>query len=164
MDSENIPLEKILSGALIGIAAIIAAGTIIAFASGKTPGKNYRRADPESVEQIKGADEDIASFKEFGTLRAITKSEKDSSNSSNGTVIVLTPWFSIKTDSAFREELVHKKKLLSAIMLEYFSAHTRKELLSLGEKQVKEDLLALINSHLVLGQVLGIYFDDYMFL
>ena len=49
-------------------------------------------------------------------------------------------------------------------LLDYFAGHTQKEILSLGEKKVKEELLFKINEQLVMGKISALYFDDYIFL
>ena len=51
-----------------------------------------------------------------------------------------------------------------ALFLDYFARHTQKEILSLGEKKVKEELLFKINEQLVMGKISALYFDDYIFL
>lgn len=117
--------------------------------------------DPVSVEQIK-TDEPLASFKEFGSLRTVTRPEADSAK---GSVLIISPWFSIPaSDTEFREELFQKKKLLSAIITGFFSEYSKNQLLSLGEKTVKEQLTERLNTQLIMGKITTIYFDDYMFI
>lgn len=156
--------NKILTILIFIIIFIIVGGSIAAIATGKTvPGTAYRKADPASVTEIKDFDPgELSSFKEFGTLRALTKSTDESSR---GTVIVITPWFSYHTtDSAFYEELFQKRRLMTSIFMTYFSSKTKNELLSLGEKRIKKELLEKINSELIMSKIQSIYFDDYMFL
>jgi len=65
----NINWNKALPLLAIAIAGLIVLGTIIALIAGKRPGIAYRKSDPHSAEQIKGAAQEQMQFKEFGTLR-----------------------------------------------------------------------------------------------
>lgn len=154
-------LNRILIYVLIGVGGIIFFFTIIGFISGKASCHNLRHSDPSSVKEIKNAGQDLAEFKDLGTLRAVTKAEGDVST---GVSLAIAPWFAYeKTDSAFTEELAYKKAGLKSIFTQYFASHTQKELYSIGEKQVKEELLQLINSSLEMGQIKALYFDEYIF-
>ena len=158
-------INKILTYIIYVLLGIIVVGTLIAIVTGKANlSQRYRRRDPSGVAEIfskNGAE--MQEFKEFGTLRALTKPESDSV--SNGVNLVVTPWLSYqKADSAFYEELAHKKKKLETIFLSYFASRTQKELFSLGEKNIKKELCNLVNEQLVLGKVDAVYFDDYIFL
>ena len=64
----------------------------------------------------------------------------------------------------FMKNSATRKKKIMALFLDYFAGHTQKELLSLGEKKVKEELLFKINEQLVMGKISALYFDDYIFL
>ncbi|MBR5932603.1 MAG: hypothetical protein IK002_01310 [Treponema sp.] len=155
-------INEILVYVLIGMGALILLSTLISFITGKASFNNYRRADPVTIEK-NNKDKSLKEFKEFGTLRAITKPEK--TEFSKGVNIVVTPWFVFTNpDSAFYEELVQKKKSISTIILNYFANRTQKELFSIGEKKVKDDIKNLINEQLVLGKIEALYFDDYIFL
>lgn len=154
-------LNKILVYVLIGVGATIFFFTMIGFISGKASCSNFRHKDPSSVKEIRNAGESLAEFKDLGTLRAVTMAEGDSST---GVSLAVAPWFAYeKTDSAFTEELAYKKQGIKSLFLQYFAGHTQKELFSLGEKQVKEDLLQLVNESLEMGQIQAIYFDEYIF-
>lgn len=156
-------INKVLIYIILALAFIIIFCTITAFCAGKASfGKAYRKKDPSSISQLKLATENIQEFKEFGTLRALTKPEE---GLSVGVNLVVSPWLSYeKKDSAFYEELTHKKKIISTIFLNYFASYTQKELYTIGEKKVKEDLLTLINEQLIFGKIQALYFDDYIFL
>ena len=155
-------INEILVYVLCGLGALILFCTLTAFLAGKASFKTYRRSDPQSVKN-NSKDNTVSEFKEFGTLRAVTKPEKE--EFSNGANLVVTPWFSYtNTDSAFYEELVQKKKSISTLMLNYFASKTQKQLFSDGEKKVKEDIKNMINEQLVLGKIQAVYFDDYIFL
>ncbi len=159
----RIETNTILTAIVIALCALIFISSIAAFIAGKRPGMNLRRSDPSSVEQIKGADENLNAFKEFGTLRIITMPNEGSQE--NASVLVVTPWFSYEgSDSAFYEELVSRKRLFASFFVEYFSSRSKNALLSIGEKNIKQELLDKFNSELRLGQLSAIYFDDYIFL
>lgn len=162
MKKLNIELNKLLLLIAAGIGALIILGTVIALITGKRPGMNMRHNDPSSIEEIKGANPNLKAFKEFGMLRTITMVDE---HGNEGAVMVLTPWFSYEsTDSAFYEELVSHKRLFTSVFLEYFSTKTKNALLSMGENQIKEQLLDRFNSQLTMGHINALYFDDYMFL
>lgn len=153
-------INKILIYVICGLLAVILFCTITSFISGKASWQHYRRSDP-SAEKV-STKEKLYSFKEIGTLRALTKPEEDVSTAVN---VVITPWFAYETnDSAFIEELSHKKQTFKTIILNYISKHTKKELFSIGEKEVKEELLEQINQELVISKIKSIYFEDYIFL
>ena len=164
---KNIKFEAniILVTAIVALSALIFFASVIAFVTGKRPGMNLRKNDPSGVEQIRGADEKLKAFKEFGTLRIIAMPDEQDEEGKNGAVLVLTPWLSYEdSDSAFYEELVSRKGLFTSFFIEYFSRKTKNALLSIGEKKIKEELLELFNSELHLGEISAIYFDDYIFL
>ncbi|MCR4733594.1 MAG: hypothetical protein K5829_01120 [Treponema sp.] len=162
--------NKILLGMAILIIAIIVAGTIIGFATKKAvPGKNLRDADPAPTErQIeslnKKSTEKIDAYNGLGTLRAVTLSDPAIPNDA-GTPVVITPWFSYPDgDTVFFEELSRKRLLLSGIITNYFSLHTKNQLLTLTEESIKSELLEELNNQLSLGKIVQIYFTDYIFL
>ena len=158
-------LEKILFIILAAAGLIIVSGTVIAFASGKAhPAYGLRKADPSpaSVASGKGRDgTEVDAFTEIGELRAGTKP------SENGDLwsISIKVWFSYKAgDTAFYEELCQKKRQITAVITEYFARHTKEELLKKGELSVKDELKNEINIRLVLGKIINIYFDEYLYL
>jgi flagellar FliL protein len=51
-----------------------------------------------------------------------------------------------------------------SIIADFFSNYTEKELRSMGEIQIKEQLCELLNKQFVLGQIKSIYFNDYLFI
>lgn len=157
-------INKILVYIIFALIAVIVFCTVTAFLAKKAQFGLYRRKDPASVQEISSSKKsELNEFKEFGTLRVLTKS--DDPDVSIGENLVITPWFLYKKgDAAFYEELCHKKKKIIAVFLDYFAGHTQKEILSLGEKKVKEELLFKINEQLVMGKISALYFDDYIFL
>lgn len=159
----RIETNTILTAIVVALCALIFISSVIAIIAGKRPGMNLRRSDPASVEQIKGADDNLSAFKEFTTLRIITMPNEDSQG--NASILVITPWLSYEgSDSAFYEELVSRKRLFTSFFVEYFSSRSKNALLSIGEKNIKRELLDKFNSELRLGQLSAIYFDDYIFL
>ncbi|MDE7290643.1 MAG: hypothetical protein K2N58_01210 [Treponemataceae bacterium] len=159
----RIETNAILMAIIIALCALIFISSIVAFIAGKRPGMNLRRNDPKGVEQIKGASDALNEFKEFGTLRITTMPNEDSQE--NSSVLVVTPWLSYEgNDSAFYEELVSRKRLFTSFFVEYFSSRSKNALLSIGEKNIKQELLDKFNLELRLGQLSAIYFDDYIFL
>lgn len=159
----RIETNTILTAIVVALCALIFISSVIAIIAGKRPGMNLWRSDPASVEQIKGADDNLSAFKEFTTLRIITMPNEDSQG--NASILVVTPWLSYEgSDSAFYEELVSRKRLFTSFFVEYFSSRSKNALLSIGEKNIKRELLDKFNSELRLGQLSAIYFDDYIFL
>ncbi len=140
-------------------ACIILAGTIFAFAAGTAhPGSGTRKSDLKPQEISK----DMAAFTELGQIRALTLFDGPDSQEEP---VVVTPWLSYKAgDKSFYEELVQKNRKIKSIIADYFSAHTQKELLSSGEKKIKDELLHQINSELILGKISAVYFSEYIFL
>lgn len=165
----KLPLTKadlILTSIIAALLIIIMGGTIYTlFSQRGSPGKNLRDADPEpTVREIenlnKKLDEKIAAFTGLGTIRCITKEDKDF-----GTPVVITPWLAYpEGDTVFYEELARKRILITGIFTNYVSLHTKNELLSVTEDKIKQELLEQINSQLSLGQISAIYFTDYIFL
>ena len=77
----------------------------------------------------------------------------------------MTPWFSYqKGDEQFFEELSKKSSIIKSIIVQYFSLYTEEELQSLSETEIKTEITAQINQHLILGQIENIYFSEYIFL
>lgn len=121
------------------------------------PGAGLRREDPspKSVSSTKTA------FNNIGQIRVFTKEDENAGKS----VIVLVPWLEYDgTDQAFYEELDRKHQSIKLMFTNFFSNHTKSELLVLGEEKIKNELKAQVNETLVLGKISGIYFNDYLFL
>lgn len=154
----NVNLNKILLGVVMGLVLFIIAVSAVALCTKNAhPGAGLRREDPEpkSVSSTKTA------FNEIGQIRVFTREDSNQQKS----VLVLIPWFEYDgTDGSFYEELDRKHLSLKALLTNYFQAHTRDELLSLGEEKIKEELKMQVNDTLVLGKISGIYFNDYLFL
>ena len=158
-------MTKILLYAIAGVIAVVLLGTIVAFATRKaSPGKSIRKADPSPQKVINlsaKTDNKVAAYTNLGELRAVSKAPDAKSD---GTIIVVKPWFSYPDgDTTLIEELSDKNRMCKSLILQYFSLHTARELHEMGEKKVKDDLLRLINEQLVLGKITAVYFDTYIF-
>ena len=156
--------ERLLVIIAAAIALIIALVTLVSLAAGKRPGTGYRKKDPSGI-SVTGGSESISEFREFGTLRIRTLPDSEKPDNANGSLLIVTPWFSYEDRGPdFYEELVAKKKLFASFFMEYFSSHTKADLLLTGEKSVKQLLLDRMNGELILGKLSALYFDDYMFM
>lgn len=162
--------NKVLTAIAVGLVLVIITGTAIGFATKKASfGKNLRNADPAPTERAiqnlnKKSAEKIDAYSGLGTLRAVTLSDPSIQDDA-GVPVVITPWFSYpQGDTVFYEELSRKRLLLSGIITNYFSTHTKKQLLTITEESIKSELLEQINSQLSLGKIVQIYFTDYIFL
>lgn len=158
--------QRVILYLITGIVAVLILVTLISFTARKAkPGQSWRKADPSPQKVINMSarkDGKVAAYTSLGELRAVSKAPE---GQSTGAIIVVTPWFAYSDgDSVLFEELSDKNRKCKSLILEYFSTHTAKELHSLGEKKVKEDLLSLINNELVLGKIEAVYFDTYVFL
>lgn len=174
-------VTKILGAVAILIAIAIVGGSVVAFATGKArPGASLRTIEtppqnenapttkpsktiPKPSQNIPSSSS-LATFTGIKQIRALTKANPQDENDI-GTPVVITPWFTYpKDDTAFHEELARKSGTMSSIIVGYFADRTEAELLDSGERGVKNDLLDLINTQLVLGKINEIYFTDYLFL
>lgn len=157
-------LNKVLLAVLLALVVILVCGTAVGLVSGthkKSP--QYRRADPspQKVTHSGKKNQKLDAFTELGQIRAVTKAEE---GEEGGILLVVSPWFSYQSgDTALFEELAQKNRQEKAIILNYFGSYTEKELLAKGERNVKEELLSLINEQLVLGKITNVYFDQYLF-
>ncbi len=162
----RITLNRILTAAAAGLAALIALLTAAAFLTRTAaPGRSLRDADPSparAAESSGGKAE--AAFTGIGRLRACAKPE-DGRADGFGTPVVVTPWFSYPAgDTAFYEELARKSGVIKSVILLYFSQYTEAQLLAMGERRIKDDILEQINGQLVLGRLSAVYFSEYIFL
>lgn len=116
----------------------------------------------------KHSEEKIASYTGIGRIRILTKADENAgsgSGSDTGTPLVIEPWFTYEESNyELYEELSKKRILISGLISNYFSSKTKMELFSSSEDKIKADLLREINSQLVLGKIIQIYFTDFIFL
>lgn len=153
------PFQKVL--ALICCAIVLVTIFVTAVSITSSPekiGKDLRRLDPEPSRVEKKAGKDAAIYSELGSLRAVTADIPS-------VPVVISPYFPYPaSDTSFFEELSQKKRQIRSIFLEYFAQHTKEQLVSIGEDKIKKDLIARINSVLVLGKIDVLYFNEYIFL
>ncbi len=109
---------------------------------------------------------DLVAYYEIGKIRVITEPDASGKKSDkNGTPMVISPWLAYpQEDSVFFEELARKRGVIRGIFSDYFSTHTKNQLLSETETKSVENLIERINSQLSLGKISDIYFTDYLFL
>lgn len=144
---------------MLAVIFLILSGTIIAFATKKADfASGMRRTDPAPQQVAKKNSSGDTLFLELGKLRLLTGDSAPIS-------VVLSPYFSYSAaDKDAAAELEQKKQMMSAVIFNYFSLHTKDELMALGELKVKEQLAEQINRNLVLGKVKKIYFEQYLFI
>lgn len=159
----NTKLNKILLGILIYLATIILITTIFALTQKKQNNNNSLFAkdlQPNQLEQIDNANI-LESFTGLGRIRISTHPDSKGKK----VPLVVSPWFSYqKGDEQFFEELSKKSSIIKSIIVQYFSLYTEEELQSLSETEIKTEITAQINQHLILGQIENIYFSEYIFL
>jgi flagellar basal body-associated protein FliL len=171
-------VEKILYIIALAVFAVVASGTILAFASGRAkPGVGLRRAEPipdgiwrqdsaqenASPGENAGAAGKAYAYTALGQIRVEVKPDPRQTDAQ--AVVVVSPWFLYPSDdSTFYEELSVKNRKLKAIVLDYFSQRTLDELLRKGEIDVKNDIVSLVNEELIMGKIPELFFDEYIFL
>lgn len=162
----NSKTERILIYIILALICIIILGTCIGAISNKIKNSKTRN-DPtpseiESLTNKKG--EELSAFTGLGKIRTSSKPETDSSTD-YGTLIVISPWFSYpKADHEFYEELSRKRVLITGIITNYFTSHTKTQLMQITEDKIKADLLFQINGQLSLGKIDQLYFTEYSFI
>ena len=67
-------------------------------------------------------------------------------------------------DTEFYEELSRKNPEIKNIIIDYFKAYTKNQLIAMGEITIKNDLLQKINEQLVLNKIQNIYFSEFTYL
>lgn len=162
-------LDKILSIIVIILLITIFAGTVFALLKNK---KSFQKqklliSQGKAVSLMAPKNDNQFSYFNLGSLRVLTKPENDSPQETQnmGTVLLVTPWLSYPSDDTiFFEEISRKKTVIAGIIQDYFSNHSKQELLSQTEVTIEENLLLEINNHLSLGTINQIYFTDYIFL
>ena len=162
-------LDKILSIIVIILLITIFAGTVFALLKNKKSFQKQKQliSQGKAVSLMAPKNDNQFSYFNLGSLRVLTKSENDSLQETQnmGTVLLVTPWISYPSDDTiFFEEISRKKTVIAGIIQDYFSNHSKQELLSQTEVTIEENLLREINSHLSLGKIQQIYFTDFIFL
>ena len=162
-------LDKILSIIVIILLITIFAGTVFALLKNKKSFQKQKQliSQGKAVSLMAPKNDNQFSYFNLGSLRVLTKPENDSLQETQnmGTVLLVTPWISYPSDDTiFFEEISRKKTVIAEIIQDYFSNHSKQELLSQTEVTIEENLLLEINNHLSLGTINQIYFTDYIFL
>ena len=163
-------LDKILSIIVIILLITIFAGTVFALLKNKKSFQKQKQliSQGKAVSLMAPKNDNQFSYFNLGSLRVLTKPENDSlqeTEQNMGTVLLVTPWLSYPSDDTiFFEEISRKKTVISGIIQDYFSNHSKQELLSQTEVTIEENLLLEINNHLSLGTINQIYFTDFIFL
>lgn len=162
-------LDKILSIIVIILLITIFAGTVFALLKNKKSFQKQKQliSQGKAVSLMAPKNDNQFSYFNLGSLRVLTKPENDSllETQNMGTVLLVTPWISYPSDDTiFFEEISRKKTVIAGIIQDYFSNHSKQELLSQTEVTIEENLLLEINNHLSLGTINQIYFTDYIFL
>jgi len=155
-------LERILLiiiGALLGL---LICGTLVGLNKKKhnTPEVLVSQGKAENLTAPKNTD--VQAYYELGSIRIVTASdEKDQT----GTAMVISPWVAYpEGDTVFYEEIARKRGVIKGIFTQFFTEHTRAEILSYGETKIEEELKTSINAQLALGKISDIYFTDFLFL
>lgn len=162
-------LDKILSIIVIILLITIFAGTVFALLKNKKSFQKQKQliSQGKAVSLMAPKNDNQFSYFNLGSLRVLTKPENDflQETQNMGTVLLVTPWLSYPSDDTiFFEEISRKKTVIAGIIQDYFSNHSKQELLSQTEVTIEENLLLEINNHLSLGTINQIYFTDYIFL
>jgi flagellar FliL protein len=143
------------------IAGIIVLGTVTAFVSKQAaPGSDLRKTEkmPTSTGIFQSGE---TAYTSLGQMRVATL---PATAESTGDLLIVTAWFSYPAgDSAFAEEIFQKTRKLKTVVTDFFSRHTKQNLLDKGEDAVKKELTQNINAELVLGSIESLYFDNYIF-
>ena len=162
-------LDKFLSILIILLLITILMGTFITIYKNKKSITKQKQliSQGKAISLMAPKNNNQNSYFNLGSLRVLTKPENDSLQETQnmGTVLLVTPWLSYPSDDTiFFEEISRKKTVIAGIIQDYFSNHSKQELLSQTEVTIEENLLLEINKHLSLGTINQIYFTDYIFL
>lgn len=162
-------LDKFLSILIILLLFTILMGTFITIYKNKKSITKQKQliSQGKAISLMAPKNNNQNSYFNLGSLRVLTKPENDSLQETQnmGTVLLVTPWISYPSDDTiFFEEISRKKTVIAGIIQDYFSNHSKQELLSQTEVTIEENLLLEINNHLSLGTINQIYFTDYIFL
>lgn len=162
-------LDKFLSILIILLLITILMGTFITIYKNKKSITKQKQliSQGKAISLMAPKNNNQNSYFNLGSLRVLTKPENDSLQETQnmGTILLVTPWISYPSDDTiFFEEISRKKTVIAGIIQDYFSNHSKQELLSQTEVTIEENLLLEINNHLSLGTINQIYFTDFIFL
>ena len=97
-------------------------------------------------------------YNDFGKIRTFT-----SDNSKIPVVFVPIFKYAKNNDPLF-EEICQKKTKLQNIMASYFTNKTKKQLNSIGDEAIKNQILLQINEELSMGKIEELYFEEFLIL
>jgi len=151
-------LNTVLASLVATLVVCIVAGTVYAFVSGRAqPGVSLRKSDPEPEQILRSRGSAAGVYPGIGEIRAATADDPP-------VPVVVTPYFEYPADdTALYEEIVQKSRKIRSIIVSFFGAKTRQELIDQGEVRLKAELLEEINAEFVLGTLHAIYFEEFMF-
>ena len=155
-------LNKILTIIIAALLLIILTGTIAGLIGKKKKTPEALIAQGKAVSLMAPADTEEVSYYELGTIRVSTAKED---STEGGSIMVISPWLAYPAgDTVFYEELARKSGSIRGSFQSYFSARTKKQLLSETEEKIVQTLKEEINADMGLGKISDIYFTDYLFL
>lgn len=174
-------LDKFLSILIILLLITILMGTFITIYKNKKSITKQKQliSQGKAISLMAPKNDNQFSYFNLGSLRVLTKPENfqekhytlsktdafQELEQNLGTILLVTPWISYPSDDTiFFEEISRKKTVIAGIIQDYFSNHSKQELLSQTEVTIEENLLLEINDHLSLGTINQIYFTDFIFL
>ncbi|MCR5699311.1 MAG: flagellar basal body-associated FliL family protein [Treponemataceae bacterium] len=149
-------LNSILYGCICAVLLIIITVSLIFF--GKDV--NRKKALISQNEQIleKQSESKSTFYSDFGKIRTFTCD-------STKVPVVFVPVFKYEKDNApLFEEICQKKTKLQNIMASYFTDKTKKQLNSIGDEVLKNQILVQINSELSMGKIEDLYFEEFLLL
>lgn len=167
MDADK--LNKILIGIIGALALVILVGTVVGLTKKKQQEPEVLISKGKAENLAPPADTNVVAYYDLGKIRVVTaapnKTKSNNNENAIGTPMVIDPWLAYpEGDTVFYEELARKQGVLKGIFQNYFTSHSKNDLLSATETIINEELLLEINAQLSLGKVLDIYFTDYLFL
>ena len=162
-------LDKFLSILIILLLITILMGTFITIYKNKKSITKQKQliSQGKAISLMAPKNNNQNSYFNLGSLRVLTKPENDSLQETQNMetdLPVTTSTYKPSEDTIYFEENSRKKTVIAVIIQDYFSNHSKQELLSQTEVTIEENLLLEINNHLSLGTINQIYFTDFIFL
>ena len=166
--NEYLEMPRILLGVLITLLAVIAAGTAVALFSKpraeRATANNTALPHGGTATQRGGAAEQTVEriWTGLGTVRAPIGNAKYGETKAVAVISIGFPYD--PADKTFQEELaLNVGKFREETQKYFLGIDTSKNPLP-SEDKIKQDLLALFNSRLRLGQIKTLYFSEFMLL
>lgn len=155
-------LERILLIIIGALLAILICGTLVGLNNKKHNKPEVLISEGKAENLTAPKNTDVQAYYELGSIRIVTASD---AKDETGTAMVISPWLGYpEGDTVFYEEIARKRGVIKGIFSQYFTEHSRSEILTLGETRIEEELKAAINAQLALGKISDIYFTDFLFL